>query len=52
MKEVIKHLKKRKSHLINPLQKKSLMKHIILKIKSMKKTLLERALPFMKMIIQ
>jgi hypothetical protein len=49
MKEVIKYLKKIKSHLMNPLEKKTLMKNIMLKIKSKKKTLLERAVLLMKM---
>jgi hypothetical protein len=38
MKEVIKLMKKTKSHLVNLLKKKTLMKHIMLKIKSVKKT--------------
>jgi hypothetical protein len=48
MKKFIKHLKKRKSHLMNPLKKKDLMDHIMLERKSMKNTLMEREL-LMKM---
>jgi len=49
MRKVIKYMKKNKNHIMNILNKKTWIKHIMLKIESMMKTLLKRESFRMKM---